>query len=352
MTLPLPLLPLGSSCFVAKSVVVRGGACLLRRGGGGTGTAAAAAAATASFAATYCSNYSRRRRHRSHPRCQPPPPIEIGPVDPRPRSDPTYIYSQNGGGNNNFSNRSSTQHRSYSSGSGSKNNNTTNNFRILGLPSNASFKEVQQAFLTLALQYHPDTTTTTTTSGGSEEGTDANGDANTQMKLKGKTREENEHHFIRIRQAYEQLRLDHKIHEKIYGKQYDNNNDETREKDTDRAAGDEDLISSYSETQFLHWFYEQTGLLFTSEQRREMITLYRNRVGNYDGPAWDITRRLVEYQEMYLTRMYQQQQQQQQGNTRNSDRDDEHAKKTYTTKRSATKNTTTNSTPIRRRRQR
>ena len=350
MTLPLPLLPLGTSCFVAKSVVVRGGACLLRRGGGGTGTGTAAAAATASFAAAYCSNYSRRRRPRSHPRWQPLSPIEVGPVYPLPRSDPTSKYSQNGGGNSNNSN--STQRRSYSSsrgsGSGSKHNNTTNNFRILGLPSNASFKEVQQAFLTLALQYHPDTTTT---SGSAEGGTDANanGDVENQMKNKSKTREENEH-FIQIRQAYEQLRLDHKIHEKIYGKQDDHNN-ETEDTDTDTDTGQDDRISSYSEPHFLHWFYEQTGLLFTSEQRREMITLYRNRVGNYDGPAWDITRRLVEYQEMYLTRMYQQQQQQQ-GNTRNSDRDDEHAKKTYTTKRSATKNTTTNSTPIRRRRQR
>jgi DnaJ-class molecular chaperone len=133
---------------------------------------------------------------------------------------------------------------------------------------------VQKAFTKLALQYHPD--------------------------LKGKTAAESSistEHFIRIRQAYEKIKKgDFQEDQSItgrHGKQRYGRPHHHRHHHENR---------DFSERAFLQYFFEQTGLRFTSAQRREMILLHRTRIpgGRYDGPSWDIARRLAAEQEVFL----------------------------------------------------
>jgi curved DNA-binding protein CbpA len=87
-------------------------------------------------------------------------------------------------------------------------------------------------------------------------------------------------HFIRIRNAFERIR------------------------DLQEPSSEDKhhTILAWTEEDFLQWFYEQTGQRLTSEQRREMVQLYRTQIpgGRYDGPAWELIRRLVAEQDAFL----------------------------------------------------
>jgi curved DNA-binding protein CbpA len=118
----------------------------------------------------------------------------------------------------------------------------------------SSFETVQKAFIKLALEHHPDTT--------------------------DRDDKKSSEHFIRIRTAFERIR-------------------DLQEPSSD----DKDhTILAWTEEDFLQWFYEQTGQRLTSEQRRELVQLYRTQIpgGRYDGPAWELARRLVAEQDAFL----------------------------------------------------
>ena len=141
---------------------------------------------------------------------------------------------------------------------------------ILGVPRSASLETVQKAFTKLALLYHPDTKGKTST------GEDS---VSTEQ-------------FISIRQAYETIKRG-----------------DYKEKDS-RGGGKPRYARHYqthenrdfSERAFLDYFADQTGLRFTPAQRREMVFLHRTRIpnGRYDGPSWEIARRLAAEQEVFL----------------------------------------------------
>ena len=149
-----------------------------------------------------------------------------------------------------------------------------NPFRVLGIPDGSSISIARKRFLELALPHHPDT----------DDGRDGDGGGSSAA-------------FVRIRQAYERIR--------------DGKGDGTPEV----ASGSDPTTSwtDWTEEGFLQWFFDQTGLRLTPDQRREMVNLYRSRVPGhrYEGPSWEVCRRLVEYQEIFLRQRQQQQQEQQ-----------------------------------------
>lgn len=146
-------------------------------------------------------------------------------------------------------------------------NKSNNPFHILGVPPSSSFPTVRKAFVKLALQHHPDTT-------GAEE----------------KASE----HFIRIRQAFERIRD---------GKPMQQQEEEEFFHET----------AFWTEDDFLQWFYEQTAVRLTSDQRRELVSLDRSRIPGafYGGQHWDLARRLASEQDAFLR--YKQQQEQRGG---------------------------------------
>jgi curved DNA-binding protein CbpA len=159
----------------------------------------------------------------------------------------------------------------------------SNPFRVLGIPPNSSLETAQKAFVKLAIQHHPDTNNK-----NNHEGDDD--DASVQ-------------HFVRIRQAFERIRDGAKSDDDYDYKNSNNNNSDDEQQQQHPAA-------SWTEQDFLQWFFEQTGLRFTLDQRRELVNLHRSRVsgGRYDGPSWEIARRLVTEQDAFFRRRYQQQQ--------------------------------------------
>lgn len=165
----------------------------------------------------------------------------------------------------------------------------TNPFHILGISPNSSFQTVQKAFARLALRYHPDTGTSTTTGNQSKDAANG-GDPSVSVADR----------FVLIRQAYERIR----------DGSYEYDNDHRRGSSRRTAAPGpihrnvySDQVG-FSEQDFLQYFYQQTGLKFTSAQRRELLDLHRSRIpcGQYDGPSWDIARRLAAEQEVFLQR--------------------------------------------------
>ena len=134
-----------------------------------------------------------------------------------------------------------------------------NPYHVLGISPSASYKEVKQKFLELALVSHPDATSNKDTS----------------------------EQFVKYREAHDMIK---------------------RNSGTDATEQSETIY--WTEEDFLQWFNEQTGLKLTSEQRREMVNLYRSRIpgGRYDGPSWDLARRLVAYQDAFLKQRQQQHQ--------------------------------------------
>jgi DnaJ domain len=149
---------------------------------------------------------------------------------------------------------------------GSSSGRGTDPYLILGVPPSSSIQTVQKAFHKLAFKYHPD--------------------------VSGKTAVSEE--FIRIRNAYERIR--------------GCNGNETRMHEDKSNANHHDPSSySFTEADFLDHFHRQTGVRLTSDQRQEMVHLYRSRVhgGYYGGHSWDLARRLVAEQDAFLRNMQQ-----------------------------------------------
>lgn len=149
-----------------------------------------------------------------------------------------------------------------------------NPYRILGVPHTASFRTVQKAFVKLAFQHHPDT---------SKNENDVISNSNGTISKD----------FIRIREAFERIR-----DAKQSGKSL-KTLDEAEEGPTTPKS------QSWTDIDFLNYFHRQTGVRLNSDQREELVNLYRNRVkgGSYGGPSWDLARRLVAEQEMFLRNM-------------------------------------------------
>lgn len=147
---------------------------------------------------------------------------------------------------------------------GSSSRQTNNPYLILGIPPSSSFQMVQKAFNKLAFKYHPDTT------GLSSVSTD----------------------FIKIRQAYERIRN---------AKEGNTRTMNNEEQDTSSVNKSSSILT---ESDFLDHFHRQTGVRLTSEQRAEMVHLYRSRMqgGYYGGHSWDLARRLVAEQDAFLSR--------------------------------------------------
>mmetsp|Transcript_4355 Transcript_4355/g.10206 ORF Transcript_4355/g.10206 Transcript_4355/m.10206 type:complete len:235 (+) Transcript_4355:181-885(+) len=152
-----------------------------------------------------------------------------------------------------------------------------NPFRVLGLPPNASFETVKKTFIKLAMQYHPDTATASSSSSSSDE-----------------TSDESSEKFLAIRAAFEQIRHEH---------------DRRQLKPSRYNGGAEDDDDNgeleHTEEDFLDWFHDLTGVRLTSDQRREMVHIYwkqHKRNGDRDshGHSWDLARRLVSLQDVFL----------------------------------------------------
>ena len=149
---------------------------------------------------------------------------------------------------------------------------------MLGVSRNASFPTIQKAFRKLALQHHPDVSTNKR---GSQE------------------------HFVAIRQAFEWIRKTVFRNQKIP--------DDSDGFQTNRTKYDDDGNKSteywlqFTEEDFLECFFQQTGQRLSSAQRRELVQLHRSRIpgAKYDGPAWALAERLVQMQDIFLTRAAQ-----------------------------------------------
>jgi hypothetical protein len=134
---------------------------------------------------------------------------------------------------------------------------SNNPFDVLGIPKSSSFDTVKRRFIELALQHHPDT---------SESGK-ANAD-----------------YFVRIRQSFELIRKGN-------------------------GGGDDEDSSppfeQWTESDFLQWFHQQTGIKLSSSQRRALAEIHRSRIpgGKYDGPSWELARRLVDEQDAFFRQM-------------------------------------------------
>ncbi len=161
-----------------------------------------------------------------------------------------------------------------------------NPFQVLGISTNASLETVKKAFTRLALRHHPDTAASRSTNGNHSLDSRNLGDSSISAAEQ----------FVYIRQAYERIR------------------DGSYQKSSSRRAGAEPASpfhrnvrneqGGFSEQEFLEYFYQQTGLKLTSAQRRELLHLHHNRIpgGRYDGPSWDIARRVAAEQEVFLQR--------------------------------------------------
>ena len=140
---------------------------------------------------------------------------------------------------------------------------------ILGVPRSASLETVRKAFTKLALLHHPDVKDNTKTAASTEQ-------------------------FISIRQAYETIKRG----------DYKDNDSMTMRGSKQKYAQHHHQHENrdFSERAFLQYFFDQTGLRFTPAQRREMVFLHRTRIpnGRYDGPSWEIARRLAAEQEVFL----------------------------------------------------
>jgi hypothetical protein len=136
---------------------------------------------------------------------------------------------------------------------------SNNPFDVLGIPKSSSFDTVKRRFIELALQHHPDT---------SESGK-ANAD-----------------YFVRIRQSFERIRKGN------------------------GGGDDDDLDSSqpfeqWTESDFLQWFHQLTGIKLSSAQRRALAEIHRSRIpgGKYDGPSYELAGRLVHEQDAFFSKM-------------------------------------------------
>uniref|UniRef100_A0A7S4AQN7 J domain-containing protein n=1 Tax=Pseudo-nitzschia australis TaxID=44445 RepID=A0A7S4AQN7_9STRA len=138
-----------------------------------------------------------------------------------------------------------------------------NPFEILGVSNTATYAEVKQRFLELALKHHPDHSTTHSTSEDDNNSTS----------------ERSVVDFIRFRKAFESLK-----------------------EDMDGTASQvENGASSWTDDEFKAWYYEETGhtdLKFRMDikTRKEVIDVYNQQVqGGLDrGGMWEMARRMAE----------------------------------------------------------
>ncbi|CAJ1950652.1 unnamed protein product [Cylindrotheca closterium] len=166
-----------------------------------------------------------------------------------------------------------------------------NPFRVLGLPPNASFETVKKTFIQLAMQHHPDTSNTTTTTTSSSSPASSSSETSTNESSSSSSSSSDK--FVAIRAAFEQIRKEHDR------RQF--HNKPPRDHDDD---DDGDLLE-HTEEDFLDWFRDLTGVRLTSDQRREMVHLYwkqhkRNGGRHSHGHSWDLARRLVSLQDVFL----------------------------------------------------
>ena len=137
-----------------------------------------------------------------------------------------------------------------------------NPFKILGVSNSATYTEVKQRFLELALKHHPDHSTTHSTS-----------------EDENNSSERSVVDFIRFRQAFESLK-----------------------EDMDGTASQvEKGAPSWTDEEFKAWYYEETGhadLEFRMDikTRKEVIDVYNQQVqGGLDrGGMWEMARRMAE----------------------------------------------------------
>jgi len=135
-----------------------------------------------------------------------------------------------------------------------------NPFDVLGVPKVATYAEVKQRFLELALKHHPDHATTKRECG--DEGSSTRTDD-----------------FIRFRQAFESLKEDM-------------NGNVTRVDEEE---------STWSDEEFNAWYHEETGhsdLMFRMDMktRREVIDVVNEQAqGGLDrGGMWEMARKMAE----------------------------------------------------------
>ncbi|KAG7341281.1 DnaJ domain containing protein [Nitzschia inconspicua] len=218
-----------------------------------------------------------------------------------------------------------------------------NPWRILGVPRNASWETVKTAFTKLALEHHPDTATTTTrraTSNNNKsknstvatnhhkkchDGSITNGNTDNGLNSSSSSFGSNDR-FITIRQAFEMIRdgtYKEKKNKNTNTATPNNNNSndtydtyasQSNRRRNPRTSTKPQRPFDFSERAFLKYFFYQTGLNLSSVQRRELVSLHykyhhhhnsNNTTetipgGRYGGPSWEIARRLVAEQEVFL----------------------------------------------------
>jgi len=137
-----------------------------------------------------------------------------------------------------------------------------NPFDILGVPKTATYAEIKQRFLKLAMEHHPDQANTATDEKKSNE------------------------KFIRFRRAFESLK-------------------ETM--DGGAAQGDNESSWS-SDEEFLAWYYEETGKSDSIDlkTRREVIEVVKqsSQSGLDRGGVWEWARRMAEEEAMALDKKH------------------------------------------------
>ncbi|KAG7358156.1 DnaJ domain containing protein [Nitzschia inconspicua] len=220
-----------------------------------------------------------------------------------------------------------------------------NPWRILGVPRNASWETVKTAFTKLALEHHPDTAATrratsnnyidnnsavaTNRRNKSHDGSITNGNTDNGLNSSSSSFGSNDR-FITIRQAFEMIRdgtykEGKKKNANAATPNNNNSNDsyETYASQSSRRRNPHTTTKQqrpydFSERAFLKYFFYQTGLNLSSVQRRELVSLHykyhhqnnsnnnNNNTtgtipgGRYGGPSWEIARRLVAEQEVFL----------------------------------------------------
>jgi curved DNA-binding protein CbpA len=180
-----------------------------------------------------------------------------------------------------------------------------NPFHILGVSPDASLETVKKAFTRLALRYHPDTAASAANRGSMDSNNNNNSSEARDFGEASSVSAADQ--FLLIRQAFERIRDGSYYNDEADVDQPRRHSPPRR---ADAANGPlhrnvhDDYRGGFTEQDFLHYFYQQTGLKLTSAQRRELLHIHQSRVpgGRYDGPSWDIARRLAAEQEVFLQR--------------------------------------------------